>query len=282
MFAPRNLLIILGVLAILVGFAAGRLVGRTSSRLTFLSVGQGDCTVWQDGEVTILIDVGPRSPEGFDAGERIVVPKLRRLGVPQVAAILLTHPDSDHIGGLRAVLSRYRKAKVFASAAFRASAEFQIHLRDSGLNVDDVLWVEEDITLRLPNSSLEIAAPKLLAGASDNEGSLFIRIVADKGSAVITGDAYIATEETMQKRLKWNAQILKAGHHGSRTSSGQAFIRGLNPTWGIVSCGRDNQFGHPHPSVLKAFQDEGVEILRTDRDGDLSFVPGSAGFSRVH
>jgi competence protein ComEC len=262
--------------SIAVLFAAFR--PEASPRLVFLSVGQGDCTVWMDGETTTLIDVGPLSRDGFDSGERIVLPKLRGLGVRSVDLIVITHPDSDHIGGLKSVRKRYPSARIVASEAFRANPDMVWWLRRSGIEPDSVVWVKGRTQIDTGASQIELAAPKLLVGASDNEGSLFVRIKHQGSQAVLTGDASTSTEESMQKELKWAGEILKAGHHGSRTSTSESFVRSVSPTWAVVSCGRENMFGHPHKSVLQVLGRQGVAVLRTDVSGDLTFLPTPSGF----
>ena len=269
------------VAAALAGMWFATYGANRSSRLTFLAVGQGDCALWQDGDAAILIDVGPKTREGFDAGERIVIPKLRKLGIQRVTAILISHPDADHIGGLPALLDRYPEAKVMTSAAFRDSESMKTWLRATKLSVDDVVWLGSRSKLTFEQSEIEIAAPKLIPGESDNEGSLFVRIRSGVASAILTGDAYIATEEELQRELKWKGQVLKAGHHGSRTSSSRQFVESIAPTWAVISCGRDNRFEHPHSSVISTFEQASVVICRTDVEGDIQFIVGQGGFERI-
>src|SRR5687767_15036570 len=108
MFVRRSLPFVLALsLLLAVVLVGARPRGQS---LTFLAVGQGDCAVWRDDGVTVLIDVGPKTREGFDAGNRIVLPKLRKMGVMSVDFILITHPDADHIGGLKAVWNKYPMA----------------------------------------------------------------------------------------------------------------------------------------------------------------------------
>jgi competence protein ComEC len=254
---------------------------KMAPRLVFLSVGQGDCAVWHDGQSTILIDVGPVSRQGYDAGERIVLPKLRRMGIRSVDIIFITHPDSDHIGGLAAIVRRFPAARIAASAEFMDNPQMKWWLQDAGIATSKVIWIDGNWKIGLPNSELAIAAPKSLPGASDNDGSLFIRIKRGESTTVLTGDASMAVEEKMQANLDWKAQVLKVGHHGSRTSTSESFIRKLGPTYAIISCGRDNPFGHPHKSVLDVLSRQGTEILRTDLGGDVVFEPKAFGFTLV-
>lgn len=267
------------IAAIIAGAIWGQWPKSQVRRLTFLAVGQGDCTVWQDGDVTVLIDVGPKSQEGFDAGERIVLPRLREMRIQRVAAIIITHPDSDHIGGLGAVAKRYKDAKVVASAGFRDDPDMAWWLREAGVGEDRMVWIGSRTRMTLDRSTLELAPPPRLAGASNNDGSLFVRIEYGPATAVLTGDASMETEQEMQKKLKWTAQVLKIGHHGSRTSTSEAFVRALGPEWGAISCGKENRFGHPHPSVLQVLDRQRVKVFRTDLQGDVAFGVWANGFA---
>jgi len=247
-------------------------------RLTFLAVGQGDAIVWQDSGVTVMVDAGPRTREGFDAGERIVLPKLRKMGVRRLDLLLITHPDMDHIGGLPALAKRYSDLKVGINSGFRDNPDMQAWIRSAKLKEGQLLWIEGRSRFRFGQSVIEVAAPPVVDGESDNEGSLFVRISRGRAYAVLTGDASMETEMAMQKDLKWTAQVLKAGHHGSRTSTAAAFVRAINPDWAVVSCGRSNRFDHPHRSVLETLASNGVDVYRTDLQGDVSFEVRANGF----
>ncbi|HJP82771.1 MAG TPA: MBL fold metallo-hydrolase [Fimbriimonadaceae bacterium] len=273
---PKHLLVVAA--AAFVGLAISRAGFSSAPTITFLAVGQGDCTLWRDGDVNILIDVGPKTREGFDAGSRIVIPKLRSLGVGQVALILITHPDADHIGGLGSIHRRFPDAKVVASAEFKTRDSMKLSLQEAGVSPEKVLWLAGHNQIALDHSSLDVYAPTLAPAASDNEGSLFIRVKSGAATAVITGDAYMANEDVVESRLHWTAQVLKVGHHGSRTSTGDGFVKQLLPVWAVISCGKNNMFGHPHPSVLQTLKRHTVEVLRTDMLGDITFTATPSGF----
>jgi len=251
-----------------------------ASRLIFLSVGQGDCSVFESGGTAVLIDVGPKTGTGFDAGERIVVPRLRSLGVSKVALILLSHPDADHVGGLAAVMKANPEAQVGISDQFRRHPGMLATLKGAGVDPSSVLWFGRHALAHLGAFALEIETPSWTSG-DDNEGSMFVRISDGASSAVFSGDAPIPAENAIASATHWTAQILHAGHHGSRTASGEAWLSQIKPVWAIISCGRDNQYGHPHRSVLDAFTQHRIEVHRTDREGDLVFEEQAAGFALV-
>jgi competence protein ComEC len=236
-------------------------------------VGQGDCIVFQHSGRTVLIDAGPKN-EYLDAGERIVAPSLYRLGVRSIDLLLVSHPDSDHAGGLPSLARRIPIGKVVIPVRFKDHEEMRRWIQRARLAPDRIEWVDEaqvvvgDYTLTLD----AIADPDL---TDDNDGSMFVRLTGPGLRAVFTGDASAETERRMlRKGLDWSAEILKAGHHGSKTSTGGAWIQAVNPTWAVFSCGRNNVYGHPSPEVADRLARYGVRILRTDRDGSMTFVPG--------
>ncbi len=249
------------------------------TRLTFLAVGQGDCAVFRTSGYTVLIDVGP-NVRGFDAGTRIVVPDLRRMGVGSIDLILLSHPDMDHIGGLAAILKGLPVGRVAVSACFKEHAELLQHLMEAGCNPADVLWLGKDQSASVGGFSVEVACPPWFLGDKDNDGSEFVRITGKGASAVLTGDASSDAEDEMRPGHEWSAQVMKLGHHGSRTASSEAWLRCVHPLWAIVSCGRNNTYGHPHQQVLDRASRLGIRLARTDREGDISFRVGEHGFER--
>lgn len=248
------------------------------TRLTFLSVGQGDCAVFQTAGRTILIDAGP-NVRGFDAGRRIVVPDLRRMGIERIDLILISHPDADHIGGLGAIIRAFPVGAVGVSRSYQRFAPMVERLREA--RADNVLWLGPDQAARVGDFQVEIACPAWFEGEPDNDGSEFVRISSPRASAVFTGDADSATEDLMLEGHDWSAQVLKLGHHGSRSASGPEWLREVHPRWAVVSCGRHNVYGHPHPSVLARVKGLGISVARTDTDGDVTFTLGPNGFERA-
>lgn len=255
------------------------LVPGEPTRLTFLSVGQGDCAVFQTGGHTILIDAGPASKLS-DAGKKIVVPDLRRMGIDSIDLVLLSHPDIDHIGGLAAILKSMRVGKIGLPATFQHYEPLLQHLREDGCTGPEILWLGPAQKARVGDFSIEVDCPPWHEGEPDNDGSEFVRITGDGSSAVFTGDADARTEYRMLPGHDWSAQVLKLGHHGSRTASSEDWLRAVHPAWGIVSCGRNNTYGHPHKSVLERVSGLGIKVARTDRDGNVVFDLGPKGWER--
>ncbi len=241
-------------------------------RVWFFDIGQGDATfiVTPDGR-QILIDGGP---------DRAVLSKLGEVMPPwdrTLDVVVATHPDADHIGGLAAVLDRYEVARVVwngddkdtsVADAFNAArdaepgAVVELGRRGSVLAFGDVtlteLW----------------PAPSALRDEDANVASIVYRLDYGDTSVLLMGDATEAVEGELTMGTggtegAWDVDVLKAGHHGSATSSSYAFLQAVAPEFAIVSCGEDNRYGHPHPAVVDRFLELGAVILRTDLDGDI-------------
>ncbi len=260
-----------------VGGFAGYLSGSEPDTLTFLSVGQGDCTVFRSAGVTILIDAGPVTPT-FDAGEKIVVPKLRSMGVESVDLVLLSHPDMDHVGGLAAIRRAYPNLRVGISSQFHGFPAMEKVLRADGIKDDQVLWLGPDSVSKVGSFTLRLECPAWREGEPDNDGSMFIRLSNETASAVFSGDASSIAEAIEAPRIQWSAQVLKAGHHGSKTASSELWLQTVRPIYDVISCGRNNPYGHPHKAVLDRLSADHIQALRTDQMGDIEFMATRNGF----
>lgn len=249
------------------------------TRLTFLSVGQGDCAVFRTDGYTVLIDVGPKT-NFSDAGKKIVLPDLRRMGIESIDLILLSHPDADHIGGLGALLKGMPVGRVAVSSSFEHYEPLLAHLRDAGCSAGQTIWLGPGQTAQIGDFSVEIECPEWHDGEPDNDGSEFVRIAGDGASAVFTGDADAATELKMMAGHDWTAQVLKLGHHGSHSASCEQWLEAVHPQWGVVSCGRDNPYGHPHKDILRRVEGLGIKVARTNQGGDVAFDLGPRGWER--
>jgi competence protein ComEC len=201
--------------------------------------------------------------------------------VEAIDLVVLTHPDADHIGGLSGLARRVPIRQVAVPAWFRRHPDLLAELKEARISTQRVLWLSGDWKLAGPGFTLEIRLPKRMTDDSDNEGSPFLRVHLKGMAAVLTGDAGEETELTMMGRADWRAAILKAGHHGSAGSSGEAWLRRVSPQVVVVSCGAGNRFGHPAPAAMERFVRVGASVLRTDRDGDVHFEPWGEGYRRV-
>ncbi len=255
----------------------------------FIDVGQGDAVaIRTPGDRWMLVDAGPRD-EGFDAGERRVLPFLRARGVRRLEALVLTHPHADHVGGAPAVLSALEVGRVIDPGLPAGTPWYLETLRAA--EARGVPWAEarEGRSLTLDGVTVELLWPlpgSLDSVADANKISAVIHLRYGSFSVLLTGDAGEEEEVSLVARNpgRLRAQLLKAGHHGSRTSTSAALLDAVRPSLVVVSAGRRNRYGHPAPEVLGRLESRGIPVARTDREGTVSVrVPagGDAGWERI-
>jgi len=259
-------------------------------RVTFLSVGEGDAAVVRfAGGRVMLIDAGGAWPGGFDFGERIVARYLWREKIMRVDYLVVSHPDLDHFGGMAFVAHNFTPREFWVTAAVKPEPMYTALLAEVAA---------EKIPVRVIDSSMR---PLILDGASvrclgpapdeaetkDNNLSLVLRIAqnsqgAAPRSVLFTGDIEAAGERALLARTPaaiLAATVLKAPHHGSRTSSSSAFIAAVRPRVAVLSLGYRNRFGFPAPEIVARYLAAGARVFRTDRSGAVS-VDFSGGPAR--
>jgi competence protein ComEC len=256
-------------------------------RVTFLDVGQGDAAFVEfPGGSTMLIDGGPKT-FSFDAGERTVVPFLKYRGVGKIDYMVLSHPHGDHLGGLAAVMRAIPVGTVVEGGSIGRSTMYTAFtaLADS-LHVPRVSRYAGDlIGGGLPVRVYVLSPERGSGGGTDdlNEHSEVLKICYGHTSVLFPGDAEDGAESGMVSRYGrfLDSDILKAGHHGSITSSTGAFLGDVSPAWTVISSGEGNSFGHPSGVVLGRLSHLGSAILRTDRSGAAVFESDGSSWSRM-
>jgi competence protein ComEC len=249
--------------------------GSGTLELHFLDVGQGDATaIRTPAGRWILVDAGPLE-RGFDAGERRVLPFLRASGARRLELMILTHPHLDHIGGAPALLRALPVGTVLEPGLPTGSEGYLALLR--AVEASGTRWeaARSGRTLEVDGLLLELLwpDPETLDGVQDaNQISAVVRLSFGSFAALLTGDAGEEVEAVLVARhgAALRAQLLKAGHHGSSTSTSAAFLAAVGPELVIVSAGHGNRYGHPASSVLRRVSAAGTELARTDRDGTVS------------
>ena len=228
--------------------------------IVVLDVGQGDAIAVASPSGWWLIDAGPKSPRG-DAGERYVVPFLRWAGVDALDAMVLTHDDADHAGGAAAVLSGIGARRRFAPPP-RPDAP------GPGARIHATPVARGDTLARDPLMRVLWPPRDAPAGWSDNHAGLAIELSCDSMRALLIADLDTLAEMALEVR---RTEVLKVAHHGSRTSTATGLLERARPRHAVISCGRRNRYGHPHPSVLKKLDAAGVAVHRTDASGAVWF-----------
>jgi len=247
--------------------------GDGSLTLHFLDVGQGDAAaIRTPAGHWILVDAGPAG-EGTDAGRRVVAPFLERHGARTLTLAVVSHAHADHLGGLPAVMSRIRTGLVLEPGADVVDPRYTGFLER--LPQDGVPWhparAGERFALDGVRFTVLHPTPGWRHWGEDvNEDSVVLLVEFGEFQALFAGDAGFPAESAMAGRLR-RVDLLKVGHHGSRGSTGDAWLDALTPAVAVISLGR-NDYGHPAAATLERLRAHGVAVHRTDREGTVSVV----------
>jgi len=252
----------------------------SSIEIVALDVGLGDSMVLHTPDnKNILIDAGVRY-DSYSMGDKIVVPYLRSLGINSLDAVICSHFDRDHIGGLIEVLQNLKIKKVFAPPDI-SSNPLAAKLKNIA-NKKNIQWIELFKGEKLVFGDLTgtvLNPPKIVTKWNpeidvwdDNRWSIVIRWEYDNHSFLSTGDATITSEAIQLETCKnLKSDILKAGHHGSKTSSSEKYINAVNPILTIINVGQ-NSIGLPSEKIIKRYDDKKIPIFRTDKCGAIKLI----------
>ncbi len=235
-------------------------------KVHFIDVGQGDSIfIESPGGRTMLIDAGV--PE---MGKK-VVDYIKSLGVTKIDILVGTHPHEDHIGGMDRVIESFEIGKFYMPKVTTNTRTFEYVLnaaKNKGLKID---VAKAGVTLDLGHSvSAEMIAPNSSKYDDLNEYSAVIKLAYKSTSFLFTGDAGAESEKEMIERgYDLKSDVLKVGHHGSSTSTTASFLDDVSPKYAVISCGKGNDYGHPHSSTLKKLRNRNIPVYRTDECGTI-------------
>lgn len=250
--------------------AAHRSLPEGTLEIHFLDVGQGDSAFICTNEGNALIDTGEADAREF------VYLSLKPYG-SRLEYLIITHPHSDHMGGASYILEKMDVGTVVLPRSNGWDSTYAELLTDIHASGASVLFADPGLEFSLGDVSFRVLAP-LDQYAEENDRSAVLRLEFGKISALFTGDAEELSEADQlrqygsEKKNLLDADILKAGHHGSSSSSSYPYLWAVTPQYAVISCGKNNSYGHPAADVLKRLETIGVKILRTDQLGTIRFV----------
>ena len=243
----------------------------------FIDVGQGDAILVTTAEGNMLIDTSEQGArDELDA-------YLKAAGIKSLKYLVLTHPDADHIGNADFVINNYEVENVLMTDHAATSKTYERLLDAIENSKANLEIVEAGYKFSLGAIQNTVIAPN--EDYNDpNEMSLVIKSVYGKTSVMLTGDAEVESEEDIVK--KWSADalkcdILKVGHHGSTTSTTDAFLAAVDPDIAVISCGEGNKYGHPHKETMDKLTAKGIKIHRTDTEGSIIYKTDGETFVLV-
>jgi len=249
-------------------------------KVAFLDVGQGDAIfVEAPSGNQLLVDGGPSKKVLAELNK--VMPAYDR----SINVIVATHPDKDHIAGLIDVLTRYQVDFVLMTEAVSESATFATFEKAVEQNGAQIINPRRGMIINLGDGAgFKIIFPdRDMIGQTDaNEGSIVGKVEYGQTAALLTGDSPISIERylVLLEGANLQSDLLKVGHHGSRTSSSAEFLAAVAPTLAVISVGAKNSYGHPHQEVLDSLQNLGAQIFRTDELGTIIFTSDGQSFQR--
>ena len=288
-----SVVVILPLIALAVLWPEAPIVSPGNLEVTAIDVGQGDSIfiVGPDGSTMLLDAGGPvgavteaaEATSHFDMGEEVVSPYLWSRRLRRLDTLVLSHAHSDHMGGMPAVMRNFRPRELWVgidpnSDAYRA---LLAEANDLGVTVrhfyagDQLPWGGTQVTILAPETGYKNPREPV------NNDSLVIRMQYGASSVLLEGDAEAPSEQVMLAHGRVTpVTLLKIGHHGSRTSTTQAFLDAAAPTDAVVSVGKGNTFGHPRYEVIERIAEARTKLYRTDEFGLTTFLLGRDG--KIH
>lgn len=242
-----------------------------------IDVGQGSSALVQCGETGILIDAGEK-----EYG-KTVVGYLQKVGIKKLEYVVASHPHSDHIGGLTDVLDAFKVENIIMPElseinmpTTRTYEKFLLKIADKNINA---IAAEYGKKYQVGGAVLQIFGP-VTQNKDINNMSVICKVTAVSTSFLFPGDAEKAEmSSVMPKSPNLKCDVMAMGHHGSSTSIEKNFLKAADPAIAVISCGKDNSYGHPHKETIEYLNSHGIEYYRTDKHGNIIFTCDKNGYS---
>lgn len=287
----RDMILYFIVLIGLVVAARQPFYGHDEVRITYLDVGQGDSIIVEVGQKKVyLMDAGGKNTweiretwrkkrDPYEVGKDVVLPFLRSRGITHVDRVVLTHGDMDHIGGMDALLGKMTFGAVLTNGKSPKAKEIELLVRFQAQSVP--VWSGEPGMkwTDMPGVEWKWLHPKQSTGYSSNDASVVLQLTAYGKTVLFTGDIEADGENMLLENGIPVIDVLKVAHHGSKTSSTEAFLTATSPRYAVISAGQRNRYGHPSPEVLERFTKIGTHLFRTDQHGAVTLTISSKGIS---
>lgn len=272
---------VIGLSLVMGVFMIGCQITKTNEmQVHFIDCGQGDsCLVITPHGHAFMVDTGGNRDTSYDVGSRVDVPYLLHYGVTKLDYIFLTHAHDDHAAGVRGIAGKIPVGAVMIGHEGKKAYMDVFGNKNPAIRNELLAPLKENTCMEIDGVKVEIlyspTAEQAVTGggATGNEFSNLFRISYGNAAFLITGDLVKEQEKVLLEEGKnVGATVLKVGHHGSKTSSSEEFLKAVNPRWCVISCGYDNSYGHPHKETLDKIKTcTNSEIMRTDYQGAIVF-----------
>jgi competence protein ComEC len=249
-------------------------IAHGAYRLTLLDVGHGLATVVRTRNHVLVYDVGPRYSDTFNAGDVAVLPFLKTVGIYQIDRVILSHDDIDHTGGFEAINANLKINRLTLGPGVSKSHALMDYCQRGQQ------WDWDGVQFKV------LHPPGDYKSRTDNNNSCVVQITTENDKLLLTGDIEREVETQFVKFFAGDddnlrADVLLVPHHGSLSSSSDAFLRAIQPDYALISAGYNNRYGLPKPQVVARYQAMGTKILNTGQEGAISFLMDQRGLSEL-
>lgn len=246
-------------------------VGQGDSILIRLPFNKGTYLIDTGGRVTFASEDWQKRNSNFDPGEHIIVPLLKSKGITKIDKLILTHGDSDHIGSVDHIMEHFKVHSLLTGNTIEKKEMEKKKIEMARRKGIHVIEVSSGMNWRSGKNTFMIVAPEKSAIAS-NDASIGIYAKIGQKTWLFTGDIEVEGErKIVQKYPSIKVDILKVGHHGSRTSTSEHLLSTIEPTIAVISAGENNRYGHPHREVIHLLHEHRVTVYRTDQHGAVVY-----------
>ena len=246
--------------------------------IEFIDVGQGDSEliIFPNGK-SMLIDTGEYY--AFSS----VSAALKRENIVSLDALIETHPHSDHMGGMSKIIEEFKPKTLYMPDVKSEEAAYLGLLEAINESKTNVVFISAGSEISLDDAvSVKVLSPALSEYENENDYSAVIRTEFLNTSFLFMGDAENAVEEELLKSGQTlKSSVIKLGHHGSETSSSKEFLSEVSPKYAVISCGKNNDYGHPHKSTLNILDELKIKYFRTDEDGSIIMLSNGSSIKTI-